>query len=232
MSSWLIVGRPSPLSDYASSIAHPLAALLRALGGAVRAAAALGLRHVNLLPLNRRLGRGPALRDLGAHTDVDGLLGNALAAELGGHHCPTLGAVVVGLPRAPLGVRTPLIADGVRLGAGLCDLLRGGLRGADLCRLPVELRLCAGVLGELTELVRGAVRGAAGVGLGVVLARLELELGGAIGAAGIGGSVRLDGDRLTVVALASLGLNRAGSLSGFSTIEGDDVTVEAPVQVL
>jgi len=125
-----------------------------------------------------------------------------------------------------------LIADGVRLGAGLCDLLRGGLRGADLCRLPVELRLCAGVLGELTELVRGAVRGAAGVGLGVVLARLELELGGAIGAAGIGGSVRLDGDRLTVVALASLGLNRAGSLSGFSTIEGDDVTVEAPVQVL
>ncbi|MBF4622605.1 hypothetical protein [Clavibacter sp. VKM Ac-2542] len=31
---------------------------------------------------------------------------------------------------------------------------------------------------------------------------------------------------------ASLGLNWAGSLAGFSTIEGDDVTVEAPVQVL
>jgi hypothetical protein len=31
---------------------------------------------------------------------------------------------------------------------------------------------------------------------------------------------------------ASLGLNWAGSLTGFSTIEGDDVTVEAPVQVL
>jgi hypothetical protein len=31
---------------------------------------------------------------------------------------------------------------------------------------------------------------------------------------------------------ATLGLNWAGSLSGFSTIEGDDVTVEAPVQVL
>jgi hypothetical protein len=31
---------------------------------------------------------------------------------------------------------------------------------------------------------------------------------------------------------ASLGVNQAGSLSGFSTIEGDDVTVEAPVQVL
>ncbi|RII95656.1 hypothetical protein DZF95_00250 [Clavibacter michiganensis] len=31
---------------------------------------------------------------------------------------------------------------------------------------------------------------------------------------------------------ASLGLNWAGSLTGFSTIDGDDVTVEAPVQVL
>ncbi|MDO4070357.1 hypothetical protein QKG08_14985 [Clavibacter michiganensis] len=31
---------------------------------------------------------------------------------------------------------------------------------------------------------------------------------------------------------ATLGLNWAGSLTGFSTIEGDDVTVEAPVQVL
>jgi hypothetical protein len=31
---------------------------------------------------------------------------------------------------------------------------------------------------------------------------------------------------------ASLGLNWDGSLTGFSTIEGDDVTVEAPVQVL
>jgi len=31
---------------------------------------------------------------------------------------------------------------------------------------------------------------------------------------------------------ATLGLNWAGSLSGFSTVEGDDVTVEAPVQVL
>jgi hypothetical protein len=31
---------------------------------------------------------------------------------------------------------------------------------------------------------------------------------------------------------ATLGLNWAGSLMGFSTVEGDDVTVEAPVQVL
>jgi hypothetical protein len=38
-------------------------------------------------------------------------------------------------------------------------------------------------------------------GLGVVIARLELELGGAIGAAGLDVSVRLGGDRLTVVAL-------------------------------
>jgi hypothetical protein len=30
---------------------------------------------------------------------------------------------------------------------------------------------------------------------------------------------------------ATLGLNWAGSLTGFSTVEGDDVTVEAPVQV-
>ncbi|MBF4632729.1 hypothetical protein ITJ42_16030, partial [Clavibacter michiganensis subsp. phaseoli] len=31
---------------------------------------------------------------------------------------------------------------------------------------------------------------------------------------------------------ATLGLHWSGSLTGFSTVEGDDVTVEAPVQVL
>ncbi|GAB7302606.1 hypothetical protein MAFF212519_04570 [Clavibacter michiganensis] len=47
----------------------------------------------------------------------------------------------------------------VCLGVGLCGLLLGALRGADLCRLPAELRLCAGALGKLTE-VGGAAVGA------------------------------------------------------------------------
>ncbi|PPF54640.1 hypothetical protein C5C13_13530 [Clavibacter michiganensis] len=141
------------------------------------------------LPLCGSLGCGPALRDLSTHADVDRLRRHALAAELGRHR------------RTALGVRSPLVAGGVGLGASLCGLLRGSLRSVDLCRLPAELRLCAGVLGELTGLVGAAVRRAAGVGLGVVLARLELELGGAVGAAGVDVSIRLGGDRLAVVTL-------------------------------
>lgn len=74
-----------------------------------RRAASLCLRHVDLLPLDGRLRSGPALRDLGAHPDVDGLLRDALAAELGGHRRQTLGAVVLDLPRAVLGVCAALV---------------------------------------------------------------------------------------------------------------------------
>ncbi|QIS40546.1 hypothetical protein [Clavibacter capsici] len=110
--------------------------------------------------------------DLGAHADVDGLLGHALPAELGGHRRPTLRAIVVSLPHAALGVRAALVAGGGRLGAGLRGLLRGALRGADLYWLQVELRLRTGVLCELTQLVRGVLGGAAGAGFEVVLAPL------------------------------------------------------------